>query len=445
MVRPRQVFAQVPYQRATTQVAVWLGHFFSISPMLSHRNISTFATIALLLGCLRAHADTLEQITAEALRNNPELRVLEQSIAAAKGGVKTARTLSNPELTLAPGFRRTREGDSSRNQFHGELGLSQLFKFPGKRALEIAIAERNVELTQIAREGFRFQVTAKVRREFYDFLASQQIVQSRRDQVDAAEKFVESARKRAEGGYASDFEIVKNQADLITANKALRQAQGRITAARITLNALMGRTPSAPLEISGTLDNVQPRGSCGDFVALALAHNPGIRTQTRQIELAGLNLRSTRFGRRPDFAIGPSIEYLDNEQTYGLSATFALPLWDQKQGAIETATAEQRKALTELEKTRAEVAAEVTKASANLELAKAQLALYSPAFLEQLKAFIAQAEQGYAQSTTTLLIYLDAKRTYYDTLADYYETLGSVAENRAELESAVGVPLEVTP
>ena len=122
-----------------------------------------------------------------------------------------------------------------------------------------------------------------------------------------------------------------------------------------------------------------------------------------------------------------------------------MPLWDQKKGEIETATANQRRALAELEKTRAEVVAEVTKAAAKLDLAKQQLALYSPAFLDRLKAFMAQAEQGYAQNNTTLLIYLDAKRTYFDTLADYYESLGSVAENRAEVESAIGVPLELNP
>lgn len=256
---------------------------------------------------------------------------------------------------------------------------------------------------------------------------------------------MESARKRAESGYASDFETIKSQAELITSKKALYEAEGRIAVARVTLNALMGRPPSVPLEISGALENFQPRGSETDFRALALARNPGIRTQMRQAELAGLNLRSTRFGRRPDFAIGPSLEYTDTEQTYGVSATLALPLWDQKQGALETATAEQRRTLAELEKTRVEVAAEVTKAAANLEIAKQQLALYSPAFLERLKSFMAQAEQGYAQNATTLLIYLDAKRTYYDTLADYYETLGNAAENRAELESAVGVSLEVEP
>jgi cobalt-zinc-cadmium efflux system outer membrane protein len=371
--------------------------------------------------------------------------VFEESVRVAKGGVTTARTLPNPELTIGPGIRQVQEGGRNSNLFHSEFSLSQLFKFPGKRALEIAIAQRNVELTELAREGFRFQVMTKVRRAFYDLLASQRIAQARREQVQSAENFVTAAHKRAEAGYASDFETIKSQADLIAANKALADAETRMSIARVTLNSLMGRHPNAPLTISGELANLQPRGTRVDFLALAMARNPAIRTSTRQVEIAGLNLRSTRFGRRPDLAIGPSVEYLDNEQTYDLSVTLALPLWDQKKGEIQTATAEQKKALAELEKTRLEVATEVTKASATLERAGQQLNLYSSSFLDRMKAMMAQAEQGYAQNSTTLLIYLDAKRTYFDTLADYYEMLGNVAENRAELESAIGVPLDLKP
>ncbi len=413
--------------------------------MASYQQISRFIFSALLLSAAICRAETLDQITAEATRNNPELRVFEQSVAAAKGGVRTAQTFANPELTLAPGVKRTRDVGNSNSEFHGLIEISQLFKFPGKRALEIAIAQRNVELTEVAREAFQFQVAAKVRRAFYDFVTARKVSQARRDQVGSAENFVESARKRAESGYASDFETIKSQAELINANKAVRKAEGEMNIARVTLNVLMGRGPSAPLEVIGDLNNVAPRGSRTDFVALALARNPGIRTQLRQAEISGLTLRSTRFGRRPDIAVGPSVEYTDAEQIYGLQATLALPLWDQKNGEIDTATANQRKALAELEKTRAEVVAEVTKAAIKLDLAKQQLALYSPVFLDRLKAFTAQAEQGYAQNTTTLLIYLDAKRTYFDTLADYYESLGSVAENRAEVESAIGVPLELNP
>lgn len=273
--------------------------------MSFHRQISRFTIAALLAVAPAARAQTLEQMTAEAVANNPELRVFEQSVLAAKGDVTTARTFSNPELTLAPGVKRARDAGRSNSEFHGLFELSQLFKFPGKRALEIAIAQRNLELTELAREAFRFQVAAKVRRAFYDFVSAQKIFQARREQVGSAQNFVESARKRAEAGYASDFETIKSQAELINANKALQKAEGEMNVARVTLNALMGRSPAGALEIKGDLDNVTPRGARADFVALALARNPGIRTQLRQVEISGLSLRSTRFGRRPDIAVGP--------------------------------------------------------------------------------------------------------------------------------------------
>ena len=178
-----------------------------------------------------------------------------------------------------------------------------------------------------------------------------------------------------------------------------------------------------------------------------MARNPALRTQALQAESAGLNLRLTRFGRRPDFSLGPAIEYSQNagERVYAFRATVALPLWDQKRGPTETATAEEAKALASIEKTRLEISGAVTAAAANLEIARTQLSLYTPAFLDQLKNLMAQAEQGYAQNLTTLLIYLDAKRTYFDTLVDYYESLSKVAESRADLESAVGIPLDLRP
>ena len=92
--------------------------------------------------------------------------------------------------------------------------------------------------------------------------------------------------------------------------------------------------------------------------------------------------------------------------------TVALPFADQKKGEIATTTAEQQKALAEIEKTRLEITGEVVKSADALRIAREELALYTPAFLDKLKAFVAQAEQSYAQSATTLIIYLDAKRIY---------------------------------
>ena len=409
--------------------------------MLHH--ITKILLIAVLIAGAAARADTLEGLTAEALRNNPEVRSFEAGVASAKGGVRTARVYASPELSVAPGVRRTTDANGSQKDFHGNFELSQLFQFPGKRALKIAIAEKSVATQQFALEGFRFALAAKIRRAFYELLAAQKVSVLRSDQVDSAKTFVESSRRRAESGYASDFETLKSQAELIAAQRGLFEAQGKVTASHVTLNTLLGRAPDFAFSVTGSIESASGQSiSRSEFLSLAMARNPSLRALGVQAEATGLTLRSTRFGRRPDFAIGPQVEYTKDEQIYGVGVTIALPFWDRKQGEIETATAEQERALAEIEKTRLEIAGAVTKSTKDLQLAREQLALYTPDFLERLKSLVAQAEQSYAQSATSLLIYLDAKRTYFDTLANYYDALGNVAEQRAELESAVGVPLD---
>ena len=103
-------------------------------------------------------------------------------------------------------------------------------------------------------------MAAKVRRTFYEGLAAEKITQARREQVESAQTFFESAKKRAESGYTSDFGTIKSQSDLIAAKKALQQAEVQITNARVSLNTFMARPPRARLELTGTLENVQPRG-----------------------------------------------------------------------------------------------------------------------------------------------------------------------------------------
>ena len=177
----------------------------------------------------------LDSAIAEALAKNPELRVLEADMAAAHGEVVTAKTWQNPEQTVAPGVRRIK-GEGAETEFHGEFSLSQDFMFPGKRSLLVALAERNVELRKPALEGLRFQLATAVRKTFDQQLAAQKIAALRKEQLGSAETFQKAATKRVESGYASDFEVLKSQSDVIDAKKLLVTAEGQIAEARIKLN-----------------------------------------------------------------------------------------------------------------------------------------------------------------------------------------------------------------
>ncbi len=386
------------------------------------------------------NALTLDTAIRLALDNNPDIRVLSADIAAARGEVTTVNTWQNPEISVAPGFKKVR--DPSDTQFHGDFGLEQTFEWPGKRALRRAVAEKNVAVRQLALDGFRSQLAIQVRRAYFTLLATREVAALREQRLALAKTFVDAAKKRVEGGFAPEFEATKAEVEVVAAQRVLREAQAQHDAARVTLNALMGRKPSEPLTVTGALgDNVAlPNQSI--LLEQALAQNPGVKVQEAEAERTGLSLQSIRKSRLPDFKVGPNLEYTRDEQIVGFGLSLPLPFWDKKKGEIASATAAQEKALAELEKLRREILRDVTTASQNLTAAKDSLTFYTPALRDKLKAALDAAAQSYAEGRMPLLLYLESQRTYFDTQADYFETLQRLFEARAELESAAGASLE---
>jgi cobalt-zinc-cadmium efflux system outer membrane protein len=384
---------------------------------------------------------TISAAIAEAQEKNPEIRALSAAIRSAHGELTTAGTWSNPDLGVASGVRSTRSGSGpSMSEFHGAYDLKQIIEFPGKRRLRRAVAEKNVEVQELARMGFRNQLTIQVRRAYYTLLVSKEVLALKEQRVTLARTFAESARKRVAGGFAPEFEATKAEVEMIAAQKALREAQAQGVAARATLNALLGREPHAELPVAGTLDIDVTLPDETNLLQRVSARNPSLQAQVAEVERAGLNVESVGKSRLPDFSVGPSVEYLKDEQTYDFGVTLPLPLWDSKKGEVATATAEQQKALAELDKLRQEILRDVTSAYQNLASAKESLALYTSEFLGKLKAALDAAAQSYADGRASLLVYLETQRTYFDTQADYFETLQKLYDAQAALDSAVGAP-----
>ena len=388
------------------------------------------------------NAVTLDALIAEAGRNNPELRALEAGAAAARGEVVTAKTWDNPDFGITPGVYRQDNGSGGDTSFgHVGFELKQTILFPGKRALMRAVAEKNVQTRELALAGFQTQLAIQVRRSFYELLAVRQIVALKEQQMTLAGTFVEAARKKVEGGFAPEFEQTKAEVELATAQKALRDAQAQEAVARTALNSLAGREPEAPLTPAGTLTETVAVPDEATLLKQAMERNPSLKVQTAEVERTGLSLALTKKSRLPDFTIGPTVEYQQPEQVYGIGISLPLPLWNRKKGEIATATAEQQRALAELDALRRDVARDTSSAWQLLTSAKESLALYTPEFRDKLKSALDAAAQSYGEGRTSLLIYLETQRTYYDTEADYFETLQKLYDAQAALEAALGVPL----
>jgi cobalt-zinc-cadmium efflux system outer membrane protein len=403
-------------------------------------SVALGSTMALPAKGQDTNAMTLDAAIRLAQVENPEIRVLAADIAAASGEATTAKTWQNPEISVAPGFKTVR--DPSDTQFHGDFGLEQTFEWPGKRALRRAVAEKNIAVRQLALDGFRAQLAIQVRRAYQTLLATREVVGLREQRLNLARSFVAAAKKKVEGGFAPEFEATKAEVEVVGAQKKLREAQAQLDTARVMLNVLMGRAPTEPLTVAGALDGNLQVPDQSRLMEQALLRNPVLKFQEAEAERTGLNLQSIRKSRLPDFKVGPSLEYTRDEQIVGFGLTLPLPFWDKKKGEIASATAEQEKALAELEKLRREILRDVTTASQNLTATMESLAFYTPALHAKLKTALDAAELGYAEGRTPLLLYLESQRTYFDTSADYFDTLQKLSEAQAELESALGVLLD---
>ena len=419
-------------------------NFLSLRVMKVKQTLWLAATVIMSATTCSAAAPplTLSTAIAEAQEKNPEIRALSAGIESVRGAVTTARTWDNPELGVAPGIRRSQpSAGPSSSEFHGVFELKQTIEFPGKRRLRLALADKNVRIQELALTGFRNQLTTSVRRAFYTVLISRQVLGLKEQRLALAQTFVEAAHKKVAGGFAPEFEATKAEVEVVAAQKALHEARAQVVTARGALNTLLGHTPRAELELVGALNAEVAVPEEADFLHQVSTRNPSLQVQEVELERSGLSLQSARKSRFPDFIVGPSVEYLKDEQTYDFGVTLPLPLWDNKKGEIISARAEQQKAAAELEKLQQEIARDVSSAYHDLTAAKESLALYTPEFLAKLKSALDDASRSYAEGHISLIIYLETQRTYFDTQADYLDTLQKLYDAQAALETAAGMPL----
>lgn len=388
---------------------------------------------------------TLERAQEWSRLGNPEIEFLGASTAAAVGDSVAADILENPELSLSPGIVVSKGDGGNETGFHGEIEIAQKIEFPGKRALRKAIADGTVRQREVALEAFYGQLEIRVRRAFYEVLAAREILQLREQQREIATRFAEAARKRADTGYGSDFEATKGDAEVLEAERGVRAARGELAAARVGLFALFGKEPTPALREVGSLDAVRAVNLPANVVGFALERNPELRLSRMEADAAGLGVDAAKLASNPDLTVAPSAEISEDEQIYGIGLSIPLPLWNSNRGGIETATAEERRARAEIGRLERDLSGAVRAATERLVAAQEQVALYTPEFLERLRSLLERAERGYGQSATTFLIYLDARKTYFDTLAAYYESLAAVATAQADLEEAIGAPLDSAP
>jgi outer membrane protein, heavy metal efflux system len=410
--------------------------------MSIYSQTSSFAASAILLVYASALAETPEALVKQALQRNPELNFFVAEIAAAKGAVRTAGTLRNPELSSELGYKNSREnsGGASSDGAILALSFSQTFEYPGRIALRKAIANHDLAVAELHLQQFRLTLAARVRSLAYTLSSAHERTKAVQEVSARTQALNDVVKQRPLAGVAPQLE-----AQIITANLLAFQRQEReSTLAEKTiaaeLNQLCGRSADANLTASASpivFTAVSVPGLVG------AAHSNSFDIRIRQVELAqqGFKVALSKNQRFPAIAVGPfySLENaIDREQRVGLGISLPLPLWDRNVGNIETSKARQRQAEVSLTLAEREVERRVTQTAAALEAKRAEIETWRSGAMMELRNASELAERNYRLGAVPLTTYVEIQKQYLEAIPALNDAQKEALEAAQSLEILTG-------
>lgn len=370
---------------------------------------------------------SLQAAFAAAEQSNPTLIAARLGRAVDLAGIGVARERPNPEFSFEAG----------RDTPHEAFSIGVPFELAGKRARRVDLANATLARTSAGLLVQALDVRRAVRLAYFEVVAAQLRVDTTTDLRGFAERARAAARDRFESGAAPRLEALQAELALAQADNEQEAARGRLAAARLELNALLGRPAGFAAAASDAFD----AGTIpADVTSLVLA-SPDVAAVDRQIDEAVASERLARAMRTPDPTVsGGLLLDADSEFTYGwkLGVGLTLPVFTRHTAAVEVETARIAQLRAEREARIAELTGQAGAAAARADAARRQYLRYRDEILPQLTTVETMAEDSYRAGQTGLAALIQALQAARELRLRATEAGLDYQAALADLERAVG-------
>jgi len=418
------------------------------------QNIFGFFIGVLITGVAPARAEnssiapnhtTPAALVRQALANNPELKFYAAEISAAKGTLKTAGTIRNPELNTTAGYKNARDnfGGPSGEGGAWSVSVNQTFEYPGRIALRKAIAKGDVNLAEIHLQQFRLTLAARVRTLAYSILIARDRSMAAREVADRFQGLSDVLAQRPPAGVTPLLETRIIDANMLNFRRQEREAVLAAKTVAAELNQLCGRPADATLQVSaGELNLLEM--SLQTLVGAARANAFDIRIRQRELAQQGFKVALARNERFPAIAVGPYYSQenaADKEQQAGIGISLPLPLWDRNVGNIETSKAREQLAQASLLTTQREVERRVTQSAATFEAKREEIAKWQVDTIAKFREAAKLADRNYRLGAVALPVYVETQKQYLEIVGALQDMKKDALQAAQELEILTGLRL----
>jgi cobalt-zinc-cadmium efflux system outer membrane protein len=386
---------------------------------------------------------TRREAVDSALARNPQLRVASEQVAQARA--QGVQNTAFPDPTLSGDLSGLSGPTRFRSNTGSDVGVGLTLPFPTKFLLLHRVSGADVAAAEFNLVQLKQQIASQSA-QAYDAL-----IVALRHRVDLlegdslAKDFEHKTEVRFNAGSVARLDVLKAKVDQAQAQNDLLANQRDVANARAALNRLMGRPLGFAVEAADSLAVPADLPDADSLVAIALIQRPELLGLARQRAGASAATALAQQYLLPD--VGLSLEKnmaQGTPSTYTTSIGFTVPLffWNHQRGEVSEARHHER----ELEATYADLQAQVD-LDVRTTYATAATALQQAVYLRD--ALLPEARRAYEIALTSYglggssaLDVLDARRTLLVAEGQYADALGAANDARADLERAIGAPLE---
>lgn len=386
----------------------------------------------------------LSQAISLVLTHSPELKAYSWDIRSADARQLQARLHPNPELAVST---EQFGGSGARRRFDASettITVVQPIEMGGKRDKRFQVASLEKKLAVWAYNLSRLDIIRQTQQSFAEVLGMQQRLKLTSNQMDLAEQLLSTARRRVDAGKDSPSEVDKAQIEFANAQMEYRRAASVLIDARHRLAMLWGAAIPGFEQVEGNLNIHAELPTLAQLEQQAQRHPQILRWQDEQA-LGRARLSLAKAQARSDIAVTAGLKRLeqDDDNTAIVGLAIPLPVFNRNQGAIEAAQHELAKTQQRRVQALAQIESQLARSRQRLETALAQVTMLKDPVLVNARTVFEVARRGYKEGKFDYLYLLDAQRTLFNTQAQLLEAQISVRLARADLEYAVGQPLEL--
>jgi outer membrane protein TolC len=388
----------------------------------------------------------LEDLIAEALQNNPQLRAARNQTAAARTKVNQVTSWEAPQVgaefyqTPIQSFPNPVKDGMETDYF-----VQQMFPFPGKLAAMGKAAESNANMVEQGYKALERKILRELKSAYYELYLVQRKIQINAENQDLMRRFVEIASKQYEVGMGKQQDILRAQTELSTLVNSGINLQREKQVAESMINTILSRPANAPLGYVPDIEQDVPRWTFEQLRSLALEARPELKAMSFNIEMNKADLSLSKREYYPDLMA--RVMYKDMVMTkndfWSAMVGVSIPLAPWSSGRYTSKVQENelnvRKAEEEYANMRNMTLFEVQDALVRVQTSQNLVLLYKNTVIPQADQTLQATLAAYQTGKTEFLMLIDAYRMVLMSKLDYHMSVMNYMTNQAALEQAVGV------